>query len=165
MLLGPVVYAKLTSVEMIRAAPGLPKSLEDIVIEKNRYFRAFTAIVLAALIAACTDQANVVGATTVQNIVGQWKSESITRQGTLAAKFSDDGTCHVRESGGTELPCTWTRPGDGQARIAITFRGRSDASYASVSGDRLFISEPSREYSFTREEYKILGIPWSNTVR
>ena len=31
MLLGPVVYAKVTSVEMIRAAPGLSKSLEDIV--------------------------------------------------------------------------------------------------------------------------------------
>ncbi|MBI2290444.1 MAG: hypothetical protein HYU73_08945 [Betaproteobacteria bacterium] len=118
---------------------------------------AFTAIILTHLVAACTDAGGDVAAKTARRIVGGWKSESITRQGTITAKFSADGTCFFRESGGKQLPCNWTAPSDGQTRIAITFPGKSDVSYASAVGDRLFVHEPGREIFFVRDEIQLLG--------
>lgn len=121
----------------------------------KRFAAAFTAIILVDLVAACTDAGG--DAKTAQRIVGEWKSESITRQETITAKFSADGTCFFRESGGTKLPCSWTAPGDGQSRIAITFPGKSDVSFATTVGDRLFVHEPAREIFFVRDEIQLLG--------
>ncbi len=118
---------------------------------------AFTAIILADLVAACTDAGGDVAAKSAQRIVGGWKSESITRQGTITAKFSADGTCFFRESGGKQLPCNWTAPSDGQTKIAITFPGKSDVSFASAAGDRLFIHDPAREIFFVRDDTQLLG--------
>ena len=123
---------------------------------RKRFAAAFTAILLVDLIAACTD-AGSDAAKTAQPIVGEWKSESITRQETITAKFSADGTCFFRESGGKKSPCNWTAPSDGQSRIAITFSGKSDVSFATAVGDRLFVQEPAREISFVRDEIQLLG--------
>ncbi len=123
----------------------------------KRFTAAFTAIVLANLVAACTDPAGDVAAKTAQRIVGEWKSESITRQGTITAKFSADGTCYFQESGGTKLSCNWTAPSDGQTRIAITFPGKGDVSFATAEGDRLFVHEPARVTLFVRDEIRLLG--------
>ncbi len=124
----------------------------------QRFITAFTTIILTNLIAACTDSGGNLGAKTVQNIVGQWKSESVTRQQTITAKFSGDGTCYFRESGGEQLACNWSGPGpgNGQTKIAITFPGKSDVSFASPVGDRLFVNEPARETLFVREESQLL---------
>ena len=122
----------------------------------KRFAAAFTAIILMDLIAACTD-AGGDAAKTAQPIVGEWKNESITRQGTITAKFSADGTCYFRESGGKELSCNWTAPGDGQTKVAITFPGKSDVSFATAVGDRLFVHEPAREIFFVRDEIQLLG--------
>ena len=122
----------------------------------KRFAAAFTAIILADLVAACTD-AGGDAAKTSQRIVGEWKSESITRQGTLTAKFNADGTCFFRESGGTQLPCNWAVPGAGQTRIAITFPGKSDAAFGTAEGDRLFVHEPARVTLFVRDEIRLLG--------
>jgi len=122
----------------------------------KRFAAAFTAIILMDLIAACTD-AGSDAAKTAQSLVGEWKSESITRQETITAKFSADGTCFFRESGGNKLSCRWTAPGDGQSRIAITFPGKSDVSYATAVGDRLFVHDPAREIFFVRDETQLLG--------
>ncbi len=84
-------------------------------------------------------------------IVGDWKSGSITRLGTITAKFRRDGTCYFRENGGEPLPCKWIEPGNGQTRIEVSFPGRSDAAFASLAGDRLFVNEPGRETLFIRE--------------
>lgn len=122
----------------------------------KRFAAAFTAIILMDLIAACTD-AGGDAAKAAQSIVGAWKSESITRQGTITAKFSADGACFFRESDGTQLPCSWTAPSDGQSRIAITYPGKSDVSYATAAGDRLFVHDPAREIFFVRDEIQLLG--------
>ena len=123
----------------------------------KRFAAAFTAIILAALIAACTDNGSNVAAKTAGHIGGQWKSESITRQGTTTAKFNADGTCYFRESGGKQVSCKWTEPGQGQTKIVITFSGRSDVAFASVDGNRLFVNEPTRETLFVRDEVQLLG--------
>lgn len=123
----------------------------------KRFITAFTAIILADLIAACTDAGGNAGAKAARHIVGQWKSESITRQGTITAKFGRDGTCYFRESGGEKLPCNWTEPGNGQTKIGITFPGKSDVAFASAEGDRLFVNEPARETFFVRDEIPLLG--------
>ncbi len=123
----------------------------------KRFITVFITILLADLIAACTDAGGNASAKIAQHIVGEWKSESVTRQGTITAKFSADGTCYFRESGGGKLSCNWTAPSDGQARIAITFPGKSDVSFASSVGDRLFINEPARETFFVRDEIQFLG--------
>lgn len=123
----------------------------------QRFIAAFTTILLTGLIAACTDPGSNVAAKTARGIEGQWKSESITRQGTTTAKFNGDGTCYFRESGGEQVSCKWTEPGQGQTKIIITFPGRGDVSFASAEGDRLFVNEPARETVFIRDEVQFLG--------
>ncbi len=123
----------------------------------QRFIAAFTTLGLATLIASCTDAGRDVAAKTAQDIVGKWKSESITRQGTITAKFSENGTCYFRESGREEESCNWTAPGSGQTKIVITFPGKSEAAFASAVGDRLFVSEPARETFFVRDEVQLLG--------
>ena len=122
----------------------------------KRFATAFTAIILMDLIAACTDVGGD-AAKTAQPVVGEWKSESITRQETITAKFSADGTCFFRESGGKKVSCNWTAPSDGQSRIAITYPGKSDVSYATAAGGRLFVHDPAREIFFVRDEIQLLG--------
>ena len=123
----------------------------------KRIVTACATIILTALIAACTDTGGNVRAKTAQHIVGKWKSESITRQGTITAKFNADGTCYIRESEREPLSCNWTEPGIGETRIAITFPGKSDVAFASAIGDRLFIHELARETFFVRDEVQLLG--------
>ncbi len=106
---------------------------------------------IAVLVSACTDQWHGIAAKTDPRIVGDWKSESLTRLGTTTAKFRGDGTCYFRESGGERLSCNWSGPGNGQTRIAVTFPGKSDVSFAIIAGDRLFVNEPGRETLFIRQ--------------
>ncbi len=121
----------------------------------SRLIVAIAAMTLACLVGACTEERGNVAAKTPPNLVGEWKSESVTRQGTITAKFSEDGTCYLRESGGAQQPCTWT--GGGQTKIAINFPGKSEASPASLDGDRLSIHEPGRDTLFIRNaSYKFL---------
>lgn len=123
----------------------------------KRLITALAAIPLACLIAACTDEGGKIAAKTPPILVGEWKSESVTRQGTITAKFSEDGTCYFRESGSAQLRCTWTGTGSGRTPIAINFPGKSEASYASLDGDRLSIHEPGRDTVFIRAAgYKFL---------
>ena len=123
----------------------------------QRFIAAFTTIPITCLIAACTDAGSNVAAKTARDIEGQWKSESITRQGTTTAKFNGDGTCYFRESGGEQISCKWIKPGQGQTKIVITFPGKNDVAFASAEGDRLFINEPARETFFVRDEVQFLG--------
>jgi len=123
----------------------------------KRFITACANILITGLLAACTDAGRNVVAKTAGRIEGQWKSESITRQGTTTAKFNADGTCYFRESGGEQVSCKWTGPGQGQAKVMITFPGRNDVSFASAAGDRLFIHEPARETIFVRDEIQLLG--------
>lgn len=122
----------------------------------QRFIAAFITILLTGLVAACTDTGSNVAAKTAGHIEGQWKSESITRQGTHSAKFNGDGTCYFRESGSEQVSCKWTEPGQGQTKIAITFSGKSDVAFASVDGNRLFVNEPTRETVFIRDEIHFL---------
>ena len=123
----------------------------------KRLITACANILLTGLVAACTDAGGDVRAKTAQHIVGKWKSESITRQGSITAKFNGDGTCYFHESGGEQLSCNWTGPGQGQTKVVITFPGKSDVAFASAAGDRLFIHEPARETFFVRDEVQFLG--------
>lgn len=123
----------------------------------TRFVTAFTPIILTGLLAACTDAGGNIAAKTAQQIVGQWKSESVTRPGIITATFKGDGTCYFRESGGGPLSCNWTDPGNGQAKIAITFPGKNEVSFASATGNRLFVHEPAREILFVREDVPLLG--------
>ncbi len=123
----------------------------------SRLIATIAAMTLGCLVAACTEEGGKIAAKTAPQIVGEWKSESVTRQGTITAKFSEDGTCYLRESGGAQQPCTWTGPGSGQTKIAINFPGKSEASPASLDGDRLSIHEPGRDTLFIRNaSYKFL---------
>ena len=124
----------------------------------GRLIAAVVAMTLAVLVAACTEERGNVAAKTEQHVVGEWKSESVTRQGTITAKFREDGTCYIRESTGAQQSCTWTALAPGQSRISITVQGRSEATHASLDGDRLFINEPGRDTYFARETgYKLLS--------